>query len=132
MILERNLKKLIKDSIKKYPVVGLIGCRQVGKTTLAGVLQKDFGKRVVAVDLPDTNPLTIKFVTTILGVDVETKHKLWMQKLYAGIGTPPLQREDESSIVTFVASEPGAIGYVKKENLNNSVKVIRWDGKEEF
>ena len=47
MIIERNLKKLIKDSIKKYPVVGLIGCRQVGKTTLAGVLQKDFGKRVV-------------------------------------------------------------------------------------
>ena len=40
--------------------------------------------------------------------------------------------DDESSIVTFVASEPGAIGYVRKENLNNSVKVIRWDGKEEF
>ena len=51
MILERNLKKLIKDSIKKYPVVGLIGCRQVGKTTLSGVLQKDFGKRVVYLDL---------------------------------------------------------------------------------
>ena len=51
MILERNLRKLIKDSIKKYPVVGLIGCRQVGKTTLAGVLKKDFGKRVVYLDL---------------------------------------------------------------------------------
>ena len=51
MILERNLKKLIKDSIKKYPVVGLIGCRQVGKTTLAGMLKKDFGKRVVYLDL---------------------------------------------------------------------------------
>ncbi len=51
MILERNLIKLIKDSIKKYPVVGLIGCRQVGKTTLAGVLQKDFGKRVIYLDM---------------------------------------------------------------------------------
>src|SRR4030067_2294560 len=51
MILERNLKKFIKDSVKKYPVVGLIGCRRVGKTTLAGMLKKDFGKRVVYLDL---------------------------------------------------------------------------------
>jgi len=51
MIIERNLGKIIKDSIKKYPVVGLIGCRQVGKTTLAGVLQRDFSKRVVYLDL---------------------------------------------------------------------------------
>ena len=51
MILERKLRKFIKDSIKKYPVVGLIGCRQVGKTTLAGMLARDFAKKVTYLDL---------------------------------------------------------------------------------
>ena len=51
MMIERNLIRPIKDSLKKYPVVGLIGCRQVGKTTLARVLQKDLGKRVIYLDL---------------------------------------------------------------------------------
>lgn len=118
--------------VNKNNPINHINCGQLKQIYNGNFKLWDFGKRVVAVDLPDTNPLAVKFARTILGVDVETKRKLWMQKLYAGVGTPPLQREDESSIVTFVASEPGAIGYVRKENLNNSVKVIRWDGKEEF
>jgi predicted AAA+ superfamily ATPase len=35
MILERELKKAVISSLARYPVVGLIRCRQVGKTTLA-------------------------------------------------------------------------------------------------
>src|SRR4030067_844430 len=51
MMIERNLIKPIKDSLKQYPGVGLIGCRQVGKTTLARVLEKDLVKRVIYLDL---------------------------------------------------------------------------------
>ena len=41
---ETNLRRLIKDSIKKYPLVGLIGPRQVGKTTLTGGFYDTFIK----------------------------------------------------------------------------------------
>lgn len=92
----------------------------------------DNGKKIVPVDLSETNPVAINFAKTILGVDIETKRKAWINKLFAGEGTPPRQEKDEASIVSFVASEPGAIGYVKKESANSSVKVITVDGKGEF
>ena len=46
MILERELKKAVIASLARYPVVGLIGCRQVGKTTLAKIIAKAFKKRL--------------------------------------------------------------------------------------
>ena len=92
----------------------------------------DDGKKAVPVDLIDSHPLAIKFTNTIIGVDMETKRKFWIQKLFAGVGTPPHQEKDDSAVVSYVASEPGAIGYVKKESVTSAVKVVTIDGKSEF
>ena len=51
MILERELKKAVIAFLGRYPVVGLIGCRQVGKTTLAKIIAKALRKRVVYLDI---------------------------------------------------------------------------------
>ncbi len=51
MILERELKKTVIASPASYPVVGLIGCRQVGKTTLAKIIAKAFKKKVIYLDI---------------------------------------------------------------------------------
>src|SRR3972149_7744665 len=51
MILERELKEAVRGSLARYPVVGLIGCRQVGKTTLAKIIAKACRKRVVYLDI---------------------------------------------------------------------------------
>src|SRR3989338_7136138 len=51
MILERELKKTVIASLARYPVVGLIGCRQVGKTTLAKIIAKALRKKVVYLDI---------------------------------------------------------------------------------
>ena len=51
MILERKLKKAVISSLARYPVVGLFGCRQVGKTTLAKIIAKAFRKKVVYLDI---------------------------------------------------------------------------------
>ena len=43
----------IKRSLKQFPVVGLLGARQVGKTTLARIIGRDFGGEVTRFDLED-------------------------------------------------------------------------------
>ncbi len=50
-MIKRKLQKTIADSLKKYPVVGILGSRQVGKTTLAKIIRSDMKKRVVYLDL---------------------------------------------------------------------------------
>ena len=92
----------------------------------------DDGTKIVPVDLVDDNPSALRFANVILGVDLETKRRFWMQKLYAGAGTPPQQETNYTKVISFVAAEPGAIGYVKKENVTSSVKLITVDGKQDY
>ena len=42
MMIDRILKKYLIEDLKNFPVVGLLGPRQVGKTTLARMLSSDF------------------------------------------------------------------------------------------
>lgn len=50
-MLPRKLQNTIEYSLKNYPVVGILGPRQVGKTTLAKIVQKTVPKKVIYLDL---------------------------------------------------------------------------------
>jgi uncharacterized protein len=50
-MVKRQLQDKIVKSLKTYPVVGILGPRQVGKTTLAKMLRKESVKKVVYLDL---------------------------------------------------------------------------------
>jgi len=50
-MIERHLKTELIKSLRKFPVVGLFGARQVGKTTLAKLLVDDLEKSAVYLDL---------------------------------------------------------------------------------
>ncbi len=49
-MIDRKLRETIIKSLALYPVVGLIGCRQVGKTTLAKMIAEG-AKDVLYLDL---------------------------------------------------------------------------------
>lgn len=50
-MIKRNIQEAIERSLKKYPVVGMLGSRQVGKTTLANMIKDEIKKRVIYLDL---------------------------------------------------------------------------------
>ena len=58
-MITRNIQKSIENAIKVFPVVGILGSRQVGKTTLAKEIQKEFDSSVyLDLELPsDFNKL---------------------------------------------------------------------------
>ncbi len=92
----------------------------------------DDGKKVAPVDLIDSHSSAVKFAKTILGMDMETKRRYWIEKIFAGAGTPPHQEKDDKGVISYVASEPGAIGYVDKDSVTSAVKSVTIDGKGEF
>jgi predicted AAA+ superfamily ATPase len=49
-MIDRKLIGTIRKSLARYPVVGLIGCRQVGKTTLSKIITEE-SKDVLYLDL---------------------------------------------------------------------------------
>lgn len=59
VIIKRKLQNEIIESLKQFPVVGILGSRQVGKTTLAKEIQQNFPKSIyLDLELPsDYNKL---------------------------------------------------------------------------
>lgn len=47
----RELQKSIQQSINEFPITGILGSRQVGKTTLAKAIRESVGKRMIYIDL---------------------------------------------------------------------------------
>ncbi|MGD0078028.1 MAG: ATP-binding protein [Sedimentisphaerales bacterium] len=50
-MIERYIKKQVIDSLAKFPVVGILGARQVGKTTLAKMVVAGLSKPAIHLDL---------------------------------------------------------------------------------
>jgi uncharacterized protein len=50
-MIERGLKQSILKSLHKYPVVAILGSRQVGKTTLAKAISSEAGRDTIYLDL---------------------------------------------------------------------------------
>ena len=50
-MIARNGLKEIADSLKYFPIVGIIGPRQVGKTTIAKEISKIIKKETIYIDL---------------------------------------------------------------------------------
>ncbi len=50
-MIKRSIQGAVEASLRKYPVVGIIGSRQTGKTTLAKIVRKGISKKVIYLDL---------------------------------------------------------------------------------
>jgi predicted AAA+ superfamily ATPase len=57
MIERTRETETVLSLLRRHPVVGLVGARQVGKTTLAGMVQRRFGGPSVRFDLEDPEDL---------------------------------------------------------------------------
>ena len=50
-MIKRKIKDIILKSLKTYPVVGILGSRQVGKTTLAKTVKEMVRTDAIYLDL---------------------------------------------------------------------------------
>lgn len=50
-MIQRSLLPRLRESLDSFPVVGLLGARQVGKTTLARILVHELGDKALLLDL---------------------------------------------------------------------------------
>lgn len=56
-MIKRNAENILNELIRKFPAVGLIGPRQSGKTTLAGIIMKNSFKESVYLDLENPDDI---------------------------------------------------------------------------
>lgn len=83
------------------------------------------GQSVTVVDLGPKSPVRADFSLSVLGRDVPTMKNYWQQSLFSGRGVPPIEQPSDEQVLSFVASNQGAIGYVSANaQLPSGVKVV--------
>lgn len=70
------------------------------------------GQTIHPVDLQATSPVREAFTRSVLQRSVAAVRSYWQQLIFAGRTLPPPELDSDAAVVAYVASTPGAIGYV--------------------
>ena len=81
------------------------------------------GTPIIPVNLSVEHPLRRSFSRLVLGAVPEDLVAYWNEQYFHGIA-PPYVLTSEAAILQFVATTPGAIGYVNATAVNGDVHVL--------
>lgn len=81
-------------------------------------------KNIDPVDQNTTRPTFEKFYRVVANLTPTTLQRLRAMYLFSGKGMLPKMLPSETEVVDFVAKHPEAIGYVKKEHVDQRVKTV--------
>lgn len=96
---------------------------EVARMYLRKKLFWDDGTRVIPVNLPADHPLRRGFSHLMLGALPEDLEEYWNSQYFHGVA-PPYVLASEAAVLQFVATTPGAIGYVEDGVVNDQVQVL--------
>lgn len=83
------------------------------------------GPAASPVDQADDSPTRRDFSRAVLGKTMVAVKGYWQVQIFSGKATPPPERSSDVAVLSFVASTPGAIGYVSQgATLPEGVKEI--------
>lgn len=83
------------------------------------------GKPVLVVDQPEVSPCRRSFTKEIHGREVASVKSYWQQMIFAGRAVPPTEKPSDHDVVSFVATNPLAIGYVSPNTtVGDGVKIV--------
>lgn len=81
------------------------------------------GQRIQAVNLSASNPLRRAFSMQVFGRGPEELDDYWRDMYFHGV-LPPYVLASEEAVIRFVASTPGAIGYISHCIVDHRVSVV--------
>jgi ABC-type phosphate transport system substrate-binding protein len=85
------------------------------------------GDSMVPVDWDATSDVREQFSRAVMGRTVRQMSDFWVQQSITQGLAPPSTQRSARAILRFVANVPGAISYVPRSDVDDSVKVIDVD-----
>lgn len=82
------------------------------------------GDKVIPVDLNSNSSSRADFSKSIHKKSVNAVQSYWQQYVFAGKGTPPVEKKSDAEVVEYVKRNSGAIGYVSSGASTDGVKVV--------
>jgi len=101
----------------------------ISKKDLANIFLKkkskwESGTKITPIDQSSKSLVRKDFSTSVLNKSVGAVKSYWQQYVFAGKGTPPVEKKTDAEVIEYVKSHSGAIGYVSNKVSTSGVKVI--------
>lgn len=85
-------------------------------------LGRTFDRKLI--DLPEGSPLREQFYKKAVDRESAQIKAVWARVVFTGKGQAPLMLPDADAIKKAVATDPKAIGYIDKSQVDGTVKVL--------
>ena len=82
------------------------------------------GKKVTALEMKVSNPLTREFYYTFLNRNATQIKAYWAQMMFTGQGIPPREESSSLEIRELVSNNENFIGFIDSKDIDDSVKVL--------
>ncbi|MDD5581451.1 MAG: hypothetical protein PHY16_19570 [Methylobacter sp.] len=105
----------------KNSIVGLTA-KQVQDLFLGR--ERTFPNGKFALPIDQSSPLRAEFYEKLTGRPVEQINAYWARIMFTGQASPPQQLPDDKAVLQTVRENEGAIGYIDKTRVDNTVRVL--------
>lgn len=82
------------------------------------------GAKVLPVDQRLGSMIREKFYNDLFQKSESEMKAYWSRIIFTGQGYPPIQENDDTSVLETVSKNPNSLGYIDRSALNDSVKVL--------
>lgn len=82
------------------------------------------GRSAILISASYNDPATEEFNSKVLGKSSSQVKAYWSKILFTGKGTPPQEMDSNAAVISSVASNPDAIGYLDASAVTADVKVV--------
>ncbi|MGO1773748.1 MAG: hypothetical protein ACTHZS_13915 [Halomonas sp.] len=82
------------------------------------------GQAVSVFVMNNSNPVHARFAKAQLAVYPHQLQLAWDRMVFSGTGQAPNRVRDQAEMREQVATTPGAIGYLEREYLDDSIQII--------
>lgn len=82
------------------------------------------GAKIVPVDQRSGSMIREKFYNDLFQKSESEMKAYWSRIMFTGQGYPPIQENDDSSVLETVSKNANCLGYIDRSALNDTVKVL--------
>jgi ABC-type phosphate transport system substrate-binding protein len=82
------------------------------------------GSAATPIDQKEGSAVRKSFYESFVGLSEDEVKAYRTEMVFTGKGTPPRELADDAAVKAFVATTPGAVGYIDESKVDASVKIL--------
>jgi ABC-type phosphate transport system substrate-binding protein len=105
-------------------VVVVVSAKSTTTTMTADEISQIYLGKSKAMKPVESAPIRAQFYSKVAGKDEAQVKAIWSKLVFTGKATAPKELPSSADVVKAVAADPNAIGYVEKNAVDPSVKIV--------